>query len=207
LQVYKKTIFFLSTFCLQTIILPRQAPDKRWEISFKKRSFSRCSHYDFLSRRSVRRSESLEPPGKKTGFLRHLYIKVIFLPRQARDKHRENSKKARFVAEVRGGRMARESQESDPLPVLGQASIALVAAGPACTPLVVLAVTMTPAIIRPLPSSDRVISLMTGCLVSISGRRMEWCMAVRRRCLVTSHTHTRILNSSYHALLVMNNDS
>jgi hypothetical protein len=35
--------------------------------------------------------------GKKTGFLSHLYIKVIFLPRQARDKHRENSKKARFV--------------------------------------------------------------------------------------------------------------
>ena len=28
-------------------------------------------------------------------FLSHLYIKVIFLPRQARDKHRENSKKAR----------------------------------------------------------------------------------------------------------------
>ena len=149
----KKTIFILSTFCLQTIILPRQAPDKRREISFKKRSFSRCSHYDFLSRRSVRRSESLEPPGKKTGFLSHLYIKVIFLPRQARDKHRENSKQARFVAEVRGGRMARESQESDPLPVLGQASIALAAAGPACTPLVVLTVTMTPAIIRPQPSA------------------------------------------------------
>jgi hypothetical protein len=29
--------------------------------------------------------------------LSHLYIKVIFLPRQARDKHRENSKKARFL--------------------------------------------------------------------------------------------------------------
>ena len=38
--------------------------------------------------------------GKKTGFLSYLYIKVIFLPRQARDKHRENSKKARF--HVRG---------------------------------------------------------------------------------------------------------
>jgi hypothetical protein len=34
--------------------------------------------------------------GEKTGFFRHLYIKVIFLPRQARDKHRDNSKKARF---------------------------------------------------------------------------------------------------------------
>jgi hypothetical protein len=35
-------------------------------------------------------------PGKKTGFLSHLYIKVIFLPRLARDKHRENSKKGPF---------------------------------------------------------------------------------------------------------------
>jgi hypothetical protein len=34
--------------------------------------------------------------GKKTGILSHLYIKVIFLPRQARDKHRENSKKSPF---------------------------------------------------------------------------------------------------------------
>jgi hypothetical protein len=33
----------------------------------------------------------------KNGLLSHLYIKVIFLPRQARDKHRENSIKARFV--------------------------------------------------------------------------------------------------------------
>jgi hypothetical protein len=31
---------------------------------------------------------------RKTAFLRcHLYIKTIILPRQARDKHRENSKK------------------------------------------------------------------------------------------------------------------
>jgi hypothetical protein len=28
--------------------------------------------------------------------LRHLYIKTIILPRQARDKHRKNSKKGRF---------------------------------------------------------------------------------------------------------------
>jgi hypothetical protein len=32
-------------------------------------------------------------PSKKTHLLRHLYIKMIILPRQARDKHRENSKK------------------------------------------------------------------------------------------------------------------
>jgi hypothetical protein len=33
---------------------------------------------------------------RKTYFSRHLYIKTIILPRQARDKHRENSKKGRF---------------------------------------------------------------------------------------------------------------
>jgi arylsulfatase A-like enzyme len=33
---------------------------------------------------------------RKTYFLRHLYVKTIILPRQARDKHRENSKKGRF---------------------------------------------------------------------------------------------------------------
>jgi hypothetical protein len=30
---------------------------------------------------------------EKRHFLRHLYIKTIILPRQARDKHRKNSKK------------------------------------------------------------------------------------------------------------------
>jgi len=38
--------------------------------------------------------------GEKTVFLSHLYIKMMILPRQARDKHRENSKKARLLAEV-----------------------------------------------------------------------------------------------------------
>jgi hypothetical protein len=30
---------------------------------------------------------------EKTAFLSHLYMKTNILPRQARDKHRENSKK------------------------------------------------------------------------------------------------------------------
>jgi hypothetical protein len=34
--------------------------------------------------------------GKKTALLSHLYIKCIILPRQARDKHRENSQKVPF---------------------------------------------------------------------------------------------------------------
>jgi hypothetical protein len=35
---------------------------------------------------------------RKRHFLRHLYIKCVILQRQARDKHRENSKKGRFLA-------------------------------------------------------------------------------------------------------------
>eukprot|EP01046_Picozoa_sp_COSAG06_P034884 COSAG06_NODE_3695_length_4999_cov_8.221837_7_plen_50_part_00 len=34
--------------------------------------------------------------GKETPFLRRFYIKLIILPRQARDKHKENSKKMAF---------------------------------------------------------------------------------------------------------------
>jgi hypothetical protein len=34
--------------------------------------------------------------GEKTVFLSHVYIKMMILPTQARDKHRENSKKDRF---------------------------------------------------------------------------------------------------------------
>jgi hypothetical protein len=42
--------------------------------------------------------------GGKAGFWSHLYLKMMVLPRQARDKHRENSKKARFVAATQGRR-------------------------------------------------------------------------------------------------------
>jgi hypothetical protein len=38
---------------------------------------------------------------RKSVFLRHLYTKMISLPRQARDKHRENSKKGHVSAGAR----------------------------------------------------------------------------------------------------------
>jgi hypothetical protein len=38
---------------------------------------------------------------RKRHFLSHLYIKCIILPRQARDKHRENSKKVPFSLRMR----------------------------------------------------------------------------------------------------------
>ena len=54
--------------------------------------------------RSSTRSTTARPAspsgrsGNKTVFFSHLYIKMMILPRQARDKHRENSQKERFVA-------------------------------------------------------------------------------------------------------------
>ena len=42
---------------------------------------------------------------RKRDFLRHLHIEMIVLPRQARDKHRENSKRTRFC---------REGNQTDP---------------------------------------------------------------------------------------------
>jgi hypothetical protein len=41
---------------------------------------------------------ALSEQARKRHFLSHLYTKCIILPRQARDKHRENSKKCRFLA-------------------------------------------------------------------------------------------------------------
>jgi len=38
--------------------------------------------------------------GDKTVFFRHLYIKTNILPRQARDKHRENSKKEAVLSQA-----------------------------------------------------------------------------------------------------------
>jgi hypothetical protein len=37
---------------------------------------------------------SVEAPVRKTAVLSHSYINAILLPRQARDKHRESSKKS-----------------------------------------------------------------------------------------------------------------
>ena len=47
---------------------------------------------------AARLCERFQLPLRKTVFLRHLYLKTNSLPRQARDKHRENFKKMRFFA-------------------------------------------------------------------------------------------------------------
>jgi hypothetical protein len=56
--------------------------------------------YKMATSRSGMSSGAIEKV-RKRHFLRHLYTKCIILPRQARDKHRENSKKGRFLAGAR----------------------------------------------------------------------------------------------------------
>jgi hypothetical protein len=56
---------------------------KRWEQRKPRYASRTLTSTRNLSGRKVR----------KRHFLRHLYIKCIILPRQARDKHREDSKK------------------------------------------------------------------------------------------------------------------
>jgi hypothetical protein len=43
---------------------------------------------------------------RKRHFLSHLYIKMMILPRQARDKHRENSKKTTVFLQITGAEHA-----------------------------------------------------------------------------------------------------
>jgi hypothetical protein len=56
-----------------------------------------CRIHHTISILPVNADGSFDAVKTQTGFLSHLYIKCIVLPRQARDKHRENSKKPRFV--------------------------------------------------------------------------------------------------------------
>ena len=59
-------------------------------------------HRDEPARRQLRENRR-EETGEKTVFLSHLCIKMLILPRQARDKHRENSETDRFLAGLGAG--------------------------------------------------------------------------------------------------------
>jgi hypothetical protein len=52
-----------------------------------------------LAESSAKMSQLEGAGARKRHFLSHLYIKINILPRQARDKHRENSKKVPFSQE------------------------------------------------------------------------------------------------------------
>jgi len=73
------------------ILLPRQAREKHRESSTRKREGDA-----FAQEKRLRYKDEELTQVRKRHFLRHLYIECIILPRQARDKHRENSKKVPF---------------------------------------------------------------------------------------------------------------
>ena len=72
--------------------------------------------------------------GEKTVFLSHSYIKMIFLPRQARDKHREKLKKERVQRQTRVSYAHAAPTPAAPLkgPALGQSEALSSAAGTRC---------------------------------------------------------------------------
>jgi hypothetical protein len=78
-----ETAFFAPFISEHATILSGQARDKKHRESTQKRERRFC----ILIEQEGRRCEKLH-------FLRHLYIKTNILPRQARDNHRENSKKS-----------------------------------------------------------------------------------------------------------------
>ena len=91
--VRRKNGFLRSHFLADTSThLPRQALDRREENSTLKNT-PRCGGSAGGSRCAVLQV--------KRHFLRHLYIECIILPRQARDKHRKNSKKDAFLRSCR----------------------------------------------------------------------------------------------------------
>eukprot|EP01046_Picozoa_sp_COSAG06_P029673 COSAG06_NODE_2770_length_6314_cov_1.878681_4_plen_147_part_00 len=97
---------FQHTMINATMILPRQAWNKRKRKTLKNdRSMvsadSHCCVDD--SRRASSRAAEGRSAGKKTQiFCAVSILKMIILPRQARDKHRENSKKRDTFAYRRG---------------------------------------------------------------------------------------------------------
>jgi hypothetical protein len=97
----------LSHLCIKANILPRQARDKHRKSQKKsgvfRRAGSRIAYagsYEiefFTGGKTADATEKFTVPStvgaKNASFLRHFILKMILLPRQARDKHRENSKK------------------------------------------------------------------------------------------------------------------
>jgi len=86
--------------------LPRQARDNpyyREESTQKRTAFELLQEVTEDERKALVELlpvyQDYMQQARKRHFLSHLYIKCIILPRQPRDKHRENSKNDRFLAE------------------------------------------------------------------------------------------------------------
>ena len=80
----RETPFLRRHLILKIFNLPRQARDKHKGEHSKQ-------EWRFLVEREQVDLLHVQPRGEKTGFLSHLYIKVIILPRQARDKHMQST--------------------------------------------------------------------------------------------------------------------
>jgi hypothetical protein len=83
--------FLLSSFI--SLCLFRACLGKSSSLFMRKKTQSKRAVFFF---RSQDRGQDRRRRVRKRHFFRHLYIKCIILPRQARDKHRENSKKVPF---------------------------------------------------------------------------------------------------------------
>jgi hypothetical protein len=98
-QGEKNRPFPTSFYTKHMIILPRQARDKHREHSKTNTAFSRrggAAPGMGEPLLNVSYSNQKDRFGEKNVLFELFYIKTIILPRQARDKHRENSKNLRF---------------------------------------------------------------------------------------------------------------
>jgi hypothetical protein len=90
-DVRGKTTVLCVRFLLKTIILPRQARDEHRETSERVMRFL-AGNWHVLYHRMFDGEGRLDPNwGKKRLFWSICILKMIDLPRQARDKHREST--------------------------------------------------------------------------------------------------------------------
>ena len=110
----QKTLPFLRHFLPKTIILPSQAQDKHRETSKKRHAFF-AGRVETNPGQHVHIQRSAQQDdrcaGKKTGRFAPFYAKMIILPRQARDKHRESSKRHAFSDRDSATVLARSSMK------------------------------------------------------------------------------------------------
>ena len=129
----------------------------------------------------------MENGERKRSFQRRLYIKAIFLPRRARDQHKENSKKTTVFSQVAASTTASTSLAATAAHVIeGEASPTLAFAGllasaarlsawlpsplAVCLPVYAAGAWLGPADVRSWPCFADTTSMRTGCAASPTAR-------------------------------------